>query len=791
MKLKINKYNANQQQNICKRLLLLLVVAFCLNGKAQVITKICGGNAIGYGGDNGLAINASIHNPQSLVCDASGNLYFVDAGNSRIRKIDTSGIITTFAGTGIAGYSGDNSLAINANINSPTALAFDKLGNLYFADNLNNPYQRECIRKINTQGIITAFAGDTSGSGFNTTDGIPAIQAYFNVISSIKIDRLGNVFVGGNDMVKKINSLGIIKTIAGGENNQLSNCQMGQNKGDGDSATYAGFNSLTGISVDSKGNIFICDHHNFRIRRVDAASQIITTYAGSCAQNSYGAFNGPVSAAIFNWANDMIHDSLDNLWFCDLGHVYKIDTLGVLTRIAGQGPGMAGGEDGGPALTQIVGTDYMAIDKYNHIYVSAGADNVIKKITLCTSVIPTINISTIANTTFCTGDSAKLVATGAPHFVWEPWDASSKDTLIDSPLSTIQYTAFGYSSNGCVGQDTFSIHVLNDCVWPGDANEDLSVDNTDLMSIGLKYGMTGYPRNTISNNWKGYACNNWSDTLVNGKNLKFADCNGDNIIDLDDTLSISLNYSLSHNARLNNQNEEIYSGNPDIYLQYNKMQYFPGDTVTADIYIGNSINSQNNFYGTTFDITYNHAQVVSGTEKLSFNNSWVGDINNTAIKLSKIFSSLGTIHAALVRTTHTDTFGLGKIAILHFVLSNTITVNKINLNISNSNKINSSGIGSVLTAGTFSVAIAHIADINQLSGNYNQVIVYPNPAGSVLQIAVNGNQLTEAKIFDVLGKEVLTTKETEIDLSKIPDGVYFVQVKTNKGISTQKVIVQK
>jgi hypothetical protein len=426
---------------------------------------------------------------------------------------------------------------------------------------------------------------------------------------------------------------------------------------------------------------------------------------------------------------------------------------------------------------------------------------VIKKITLCSSVIPAINISTIGNTTFCTGDSAKLVATGAPNFVWEPWDASNKDTLIDSPLSTIQYTAFGYSSNGCVGQDTFSIHVLNDCIWPGDANEDLKVDNNDLLSVGLKYGMTGYPRSSVSNIWKGYACNNWSDTLVNGKNIKFADCNGDNIINLDDTLAISLNYSLSHNGRLSSQNEEVYTGNPDIYLQFNKTQYFPGDTVIADVYIGSSVNPQTSFYGATFSITYNHLQVVGGTEKLSFNNSWVGSINQKAIKLSKVFSSTGAIDAGLVRTTHTDTSGLGKVASLHFVLSNTITATKITLNITNSNKINSTGLSSSLTAGTFSVAITHANDIDQLSGSNVEIAVYPNPVQNNMQLAVSNAQINKFSLFDVLGNEVFdqikpTPKPSKegnsmtIDVSSLQNGVYFIQVKTTAGVLSKKVIIQ-
>ena len=209
MKLKINKYNANQQQNICKRLLLLLVVAFCLNGKAQVITKICGGNAIGYGGDNGLAINASIHNPQSLVCDASGNLYFVDAGNSRIRKIDTSGIITTFAGNGFGGFGGDEGPAASAELYNPNGVAVDKGNNVYIADQNNNR-----IRMVNPAGTITTRAGN-GVTGFAGDNG-PAADAEFYFPAGVAINQGGDLFIAdeSNNRVRKVASTAAVKAVS-------------------------------------------------------------------------------------------------------------------------------------------------------------------------------------------------------------------------------------------------------------------------------------------------------------------------------------------------------------------------------------------------------------------------------------------------------------------------------------------------------------------------------------------------------------------------------------------------
>ncbi|MEO8762350.1 MAG: T9SS type A sorting domain-containing protein [Bacteroidia bacterium] len=767
-----------------KKLLFATVYLFSLTLKAQVVNVLALGNTTThYSGDNGLAINAGIYTPQSLACDAVGNLYFVDAGNNRIRKIDTSGIITTITGTGVASHNGDNGLAINASINSPTALTIDKNGNLYFSDNYLGS-SVSYIRKIDTQGIITAFAGDSSST--NGNDGIPALQSSFDAIQSIKTDLSGNVFIATGYTVRKINTSGIVNTIVGYGN--LASC--GSGNGDGGPATSASFDGIGGIAIDSKGNIYIGDRLSYIVRKVDAVTNIITTIAGTrCTYNSYGAFDGAANTVSFDLnINDMICDSSDNLYMCDLGHVYKIDTAGVLTRIAGQGPAMAGGN--GPALTTIVGTDFITIDKFNHIYASAGADNVIKKITLCTSVPPTINISAINSATVCTGDSVKLIANGAPNFSWQPWGASMIDTLNAAPLSTIQYTAFGYYSNGCVGQDTFSIHILNGCVWPGDANEDLTVDNTDLLEVGLNYGKIGSARTAFSNAWQGYSCTDWNDTLTNGKNIKYADCNGDGLINLNDTLAIYLNYSTSHNARYA-RTEEVQSTNLDVSVNFNKNLYYPGDTVIANINIGDSMNVQNNFYGAAFTITYDKTKVQSGSEQFYFNNSWLGIINQSQIKIDKLNTSAGTISVGLARITNTDTSGYGKVATFKFILKSPLYGTTLNITTNNGIKINHNGVRNTLNTGLNSVAVVHgTASIEQQKIT-NKTSIYPNPSNGNINITSASN-IEELKVTNTLGQIVYEAKpqQQKVNLQLNAAGIYFISTTVGKESSTQKVIVQ-
>lgn len=177
---------------------------------ADIISTVVSTETGGYGGDNGLATMAKLSHPSGVALDSHGNLFIADRDNHRIRKVDTMGIITTVAGTGVQGYGGDNDLATAAKLDSPSGIALDRNGNLFIADTNNHR-----IRKVDTASIITTVAG-TGVQGYSGDYSV-AIAARLNKPNSIVLDQRGNLFIAdtGNRCIRKVDTGGIITTVVG------------------------------------------------------------------------------------------------------------------------------------------------------------------------------------------------------------------------------------------------------------------------------------------------------------------------------------------------------------------------------------------------------------------------------------------------------------------------------------------------------------------------------------------------------------------------------------------------
>jgi NHL repeat-containing protein/type IX secretion system substrate protein len=230
---------------------------------AQTVVTVAGNGTAGYSGDGGAATAAELNTPWGVAVDGSGNIIISDYQNSCIRKVNTAGIISTIAGNGTPGYSGDGLAATLAELKYPTGVAVDASGNIYVADRANN-----CVRKISSSGIISTFAG-TGVAGFGG-DGTPATAALLNEPAGVCLDGSGNVLIAdeNNHRIRKVNSSGIITTFAGTGADGFG--------GDGTPATGAAFSYPIGVNVDASGNVFVADYSNHRIRKINTSGIIST-----------------------------------------------------------------------------------------------------------------------------------------------------------------------------------------------------------------------------------------------------------------------------------------------------------------------------------------------------------------------------------------------------------------------------------------------------------------------------------------------------------------------------------
>lgn len=267
-----------------------------------IISTFAGNGVSVYAGDGGPAIAASIRTPYNVAVDAAGNVYIADQANHRIRKVDHNGLISTVAGNGTPGYNGDNIAATAARINSPYGIALDAAGNIYFSE-----YSGNRIRKVDAAGIISTIAGDGL-AGFLGHLSL-ALTARFNGPAGITLDHNGHILVAdmNNNLIRRVEVGGNISTVAGNRSAAFS--------GDGGPAVSAALKGPTSVAEDVKGNLYIADKGNNRIRKVSISNAAISTIAGA----GLGSDNGPALTASLSSPHGLAVDEDGNIFVAEYG----------------------------------------------------------------------------------------------------------------------------------------------------------------------------------------------------------------------------------------------------------------------------------------------------------------------------------------------------------------------------------------------------------------------------------------------------------------------------------------
>ncbi len=290
-----------------------------------IITTVAGNGTAGFSGDGGKATQAQLNLPSGVAVDDKGNIYISDRSNNRVRVVDNKGTITTFAGNGGDRYSGDSGPATKAQLSKPFGLALDKKGNLYIADRENNR-----VRKVNPQGIITTVAGD--GGFFFMGDNGPSYRASIAGPTGIVVDKNGILYIAdrNNNRIRSVDTQGMIRTVAGtGQQDYNGESEIAR-----DTNLYLPF----GVALDQDGKLLIIDRSHYRIRRIDPRRGSIETVAGNGVK-MFAGDGGPATGAKLSFPHGIAVDKKGNVIFSDKGHyrIRRVSPDGIIQTIAGNG----------------------------------------------------------------------------------------------------------------------------------------------------------------------------------------------------------------------------------------------------------------------------------------------------------------------------------------------------------------------------------------------------------------------------------------------------------------------
>jgi len=364
---------------------------------AQLISTAAGTGVAGNTGDGGLATSAQLNTPAGVSVDGAGDVFIADYGANVVRKIAPTGVISTVAGSGVAGYTGDGGTATSARLSQPTDVVVGPNGWLYIADSANH-----VVRAVRTDGKIVTVAG--TGTAGHTGDGGLGVSARLATPVGLDVDTTGNVWIAdyGNGTVRKLSAAGYISTVAGTATPGYS--------GDGGPATAAMLKS-PGDVASSGSTLYIADAGNARIRKVDA-SGTISTIAGT-GTPGYSGDGGAATAATLAFPAGVVVDSSGDVFVADYSsNVIRKIAAGVITTVAGTGTAGFSGDGGAATAAKLANPARVNLDAAGDLYVSDWTNHRVREVTALgtAAVAPGAPTGAVATA----GDAQALVSWTAP-----------------------------------------------------------------------------------------------------------------------------------------------------------------------------------------------------------------------------------------------------------------------------------------------------------------------------------------------------------------------------------------
>lgn len=393
---------------------------------------------------------------------------------------------------------------------------------------------------------------------------------------------------------------------------------------------------------------------------------------------------------------------------------------------------------------------------------------------------------------------------GTPPYSYQWSDGSTTETVINYCYTSGFYQVTIIDNKQCDAisniidvQDT----CINSCVWPGDADNNGIVDNNDLLPVGLAYGETEFSRCNIRNNWKAIYSQDWADTLPSGTNYKHIDCNGNGIINADDTLAIIQNFGLTHSK--NKSQSEWRMNAPALFVDLIPDTVLAGETLVANLILGDINIPANDVYGLAFTINYNATVVDSTQTSVAFGSSWLGTASEK-ISIAKDIPQNGEIKCAVTRIDKNTRSGLGIIGQASFIITtdningkNELAYTDMKVWISDLTVIDNQGQILEINEGSDSTQVGfEPVSVTEKPLSLNELIIQPNPATNEVFISVSDNLLSGTlTVIDTEGKIVfsktITTHANKIHTINFANGVYFVKVISEKGVLMKRLAIVK